>query len=446
MDQLNELSVAVPHNSLITSNCVNSDFTNYFLNSRNCYLVFGGSHNENIMYGKFVVGSKNLMDCLSVGNCELCYEGNSSYGCYGCRFFVQCRNCSDCLMTEECLGCRNCIACFGLRNKEYCFLNKYIGKEKFEELATKYKTLSQMDIVDLKAKLAKLSVDLPHVQSHIYASEGCSGDNVLNCKNCEYAFDATNCEDCKYINFTPFANHCRDGIFSAPGPTEFCYQTCSVVGNSNSMSIFMVWNSGAHIYYSMECHGCSDCFGCVGLKNKKYCIFNKQYSKEEYEKLVGRIIEQMGEDWGQFLDPKLSSFGHNEAVGQEYFQISKEEALKAGFKWRDEENKKYQEATYKIPGVITEVPDDVVDKVLACENCGKNYRIIPEELKFYRLIGIPLPLNCYDCRHMKRIAYRPDFFLHKRKCAKCGKEMESVYAPERPEKVYCEECYLKEVY
>lgn len=45
------------------------------------------------------------------------------------------------------------------------------------------------------------------------------------------------------------------------------------------------------VYYSEECmdssflfdcKGCTNCFGCVNLRNKQYCIFNQQYSKAEY--------------------------------------------------------------------------------------------------------------------------------------------------------------------
>lgn len=35
-----------------------------------------------------------------------------------------------------------------------------------------------------------------------------------------------------------------------------------------------------------DCENCQDCFICGGLKNKKYCFKNEQYSKEEYERLV----------------------------------------------------------------------------------------------------------------------------------------------------------------
>jgi hypothetical protein len=34
----------------------------------------------------------------------------------------------------------------------------------------------------------------------------------------------------------------------------------------------------------------------VGLKYKKYCIYNKEYSKEEYNRIVPEIIAQMIRD------------------------------------------------------------------------------------------------------------------------------------------------------
>ncbi len=40
---------------------------------------------------------------------------------------------------------------------------------------------------------------------------------------------------------------------------------------------------------------CSFCIGCVGLKNKSYCILNKQYTKEEWYVLADQIFTQMNQ-------------------------------------------------------------------------------------------------------------------------------------------------------
>lgn len=39
-------------------------------------------------------------------------------------------------------------------------------------------------------------------------------------------------------------------------------------------------------YFVRDCINCQDCFMCSGLKNKKYCFKNEQFSKEEYENIL----------------------------------------------------------------------------------------------------------------------------------------------------------------
>jgi len=63
------------------------------------------------------------------------------------------------------------------------------------------------------------------------------------------------------------------------------------------------------------------------LNTAKYCILNKQYTKEEYEKLMPKIIEYMEktEEWGEFFPASLSPFGYNETIAMEYFPLTREE-------------------------------------------------------------------------------------------------------------------------
>src|SRR3989338_6400151 len=43
------------------------------------------------------------------------------------------------------------------------------------------------------------------------------------------------------------------------------------------------------VWFSKNCRSCADCFGCVNMRSKKYCIFNEQYSEEEYEKRLAEM-------------------------------------------------------------------------------------------------------------------------------------------------------------
>jgi hypothetical protein len=53
------------------------------------------------------------------------------------------------------------------------------------------------------------------------------------------------------------------------------------------------WSGCSNLIYCFNCDSSSNCFGCIGLRGKSYCIFNVQYTKEEYEGIVAKIIAKM---------------------------------------------------------------------------------------------------------------------------------------------------------
>ncbi|MFA5750560.1 MAG: hypothetical protein WC895_05115 [Candidatus Shapirobacteria bacterium] len=155
---------------------------------------------------------------------------------------------------------------------------------------------------------------------------------------------------------------------------------------------------------------------------------------------------QKDRTWGEFLPAALSPFAYNESVAQEYFPLTKDEIIKRKWRWKALEEKAFSLKMSVIPPDIRGVTDDILRQTLACATCGKQFKIIPQELRFYREMLLPVPLSCHDCRHHRRMALRNPRHLWSRQCAKCGKGIETTYAPDRPEQIYCEECYLKEVY
>jgi len=74
------------------------------------------------------------------------------------------------------------------------------------------------------------------------------------------------------------------------------YDSTCVWNNNHRILFCGGWVSkSSNMFYSYSCQNCQDCFACIGLRNKKYCIFNKQYSREEHEKFVPQIIEKIME-------------------------------------------------------------------------------------------------------------------------------------------------------
>jgi len=188
----------------------------------------------------------------------------------------------------------------------------------------------------------------------------------------------------------------------------------------------------SEVSYSMFCFNSQNLFGCTGLNRKQYCIFNKQYTKEEYEKLVARIAQHMQKtgEWGKYFPATLSAFGYNETFAYDMEPISKDEAINRGFKWAD----------YKQEVGVGE-GDYVV-----CEVTGRPFRLIKQEIEFYKKQGIPLPRVHPDVRIERRYRVRNPNKFWRRACGKCGKNVVTTYDPKRPGVVYCEKCFLEEVY
>ena len=216
---------------------------------------------------------------------------------------------------------------------------------------------------------------------------------------------------------------------------------------------------------------------------------NKQYSKEEYEKLLPRIKEHMdtmpyvGEKgrvykYGEFFPIEISHHAYNETAAQDYFPLSAEATAKAGYRWKNPEPRQYTitMAHDKLPDHIKDVKEDILKQVIGCAHAGKcdeectgAFRIIPQELQFYKQMNISLPRLCPNCRHYQRLKQRNPLKLWHRQCMcdpstgsgqatkyknttehfhgknRCPNEFETSYAPERKEIVYCEQCYNAEV-
>ena len=159
-------------------------------------------------------------------------------------------------------------------------------------------------------------------------------------------------------------------------------------------------------------------------------------------------IDEIGRKYfyGEMLPSELSPWAYNESTAYEWFPLSKGEALEQGFNWRDSDPKEYLNATIKLPEHIKEVSDEILEEILKCETCGKNYQIINKELTFLCRFNLPIPRDCPLCRDRARLKQLNPMQIYDRQCDKCGVEIKTSYAPDRPEIIYCEKCYQQEVY
>lgn len=446
-EQFHELRKIVPRPNLINKNSVNSEYTHHSESNKNTYMGFNVGFCEDCMYiTNFSLYCKNCADCYGVQRCERCYECLDSKNCFNCSYAILSLQCTDSQFLYNCRNVQNSFLCWDLQNKQYHFLNQPYSKEEYQEKLKEWWNGSHLKREEaFKNFLSVVKEKAIHRYAYILASERCTGDLIFNSKNVRDSFFALDSEDCRYCYDMGEMKDCYD-VYE-PYVGELQYETHA--SNNGTMLIgcsICYYNN--NLAYCEFCHDSSDLFGCIGLRHKKYCILNKQYSREEYFSLRQRIIEHMqrGGEYGEFFPMEHSLFAYNESVAQEYYPSTKEQILAEGLQWKEEDKQNYRPATAQLPETISETPDMITTQLLACEECSRNYQILPQELTFYREMHLPPPRKCFFCRHKARLALRNPRQLWKRPCMKCGTPVESNFAPERRETVFCEKCYLEAVY
>jgi len=243
---------------------------------------------------------------------------------------------------------------------------------------------------------------------------------------------------------------------------ELCYNLMGILQCNKSKNCAYVFYCN-EVEYSENCHNLTSAIGCDAIRKGQYMILNKEYSKEEYDKTKKKIDEQMKKEgtYGQFFPPELAPFGFNETLGYEYYPITEQEAKEKGFNWQNKTTGTYGKETIAekdIPETIAEVNEDILNQILVCKDCKKNFRITKAEFDFYKRMNLPLPHKDFECRHQDRMKKRNPRKLWHRKCMcdktnhsnhigdACVNEFETSYSSDRPEIVYCETCYQQEVY
>ena len=468
--QYRELVQKIPHIAIVNDDGIastNCEYTHDVWFSKNCYMLFSAWRVENALYSFLVTAGKDIVDCLNIldpneriyecTSCEKCYQLTHSQFCISCvnsRFLYDCRTCSDCFM------------CTGLRNKRYCIKNTQYSKEEYEKIVAEYRLDTFAGLERAQKEHDAFLLLYPRRYAYITQSFNCVGDVITNSKNVKNAFDMHNAENCRYYDYGASPKDCYDITMS--GELSECYEC--IVGDHSSRNLFGIFSvKSQDIRYCQHCHSSKHLFGCSQIRNSEYCILNKQYTKEEYKKIMVQIVEQMNvmpyKDqngceyrYGEFYPSELSVFGYNESVALDQMPLSREEAFQRHFKWQDRLQITTGKETMKageIPETVSEVCDTIINEVQACIDCGRNYRIVPNELSFYRIMKLPIPRRCFQCRHHARILRRNPLELWHRKCmckkdnhehtGTCSNEFETSYSPDRPEIIYCESCYQKEI-
>jgi len=198
----------------------------------------------------------------------------------------KCANChQDIIVSDNYLKFKFKLFC------DQCYKQYNSNHDNIITDLSKRKDLSQDQIFNnfdsFYQEYLRLLTTFPRLYTSSTHSVNCvNGQYNVNCKNLLSSFDNFDSQDSAYINSCYLINDSIDCDYSYESSNS--YNSVDLDKCSNCAFI----NYGDHLtdcYYCYVCSRSHHLFGCIYLTDKAYCIFNRQYSKEEYEKQVSEL-------------------------------------------------------------------------------------------------------------------------------------------------------------
>ncbi len=292
--ELLKKSIPVPAIT-IGPNTVECEYSDAIYIGKNCYHCFDGYKIFDSMFTNFGWGNK-VVDCEYVTESEKVYECVECTKCYNSTFLIDCNNSTDCHFSSLLNSCSDCFGCVGLTHKKYCIFNRQYSKEEYLK---KVEELKKQEAQKNLKQMLEIKQTIPHPASQQANNENCAyGNYIYGSKNCYWCFNTYYSENSGFTYFSGAAKNCWD-MFQAGGQpdikifSELCYE--NVYTDTCYNSAYLTFSDNCtNCSYSDHLLNCTDCFGCVGLKNKKCCILNNQLNQVQYEKAVKSIKNELG--------------------------------------------------------------------------------------------------------------------------------------------------------
>lgn len=437
----------IPH--VFASNNQNCEYADDWYYSKNCYLCHAGQNNEDCYYSYESDDCKDIYFGVSTFYSELCFDLISSANCFNSLFLLNCKMVQDSAFLYDCRDCSDCLFSSNLRNKRYCIGNKQLTKEEYEKEKAKWDFTSYKTYEKAKQLFSEMMLNTAWLRAlQIDKCEDSSGNFLRECKDCENCYLLSKHENS--------ANDC----FSGPGAKATLDSLGTVGGELTFMSTLPVYSyyamfsfSVSHsrfVEYSAFLQNCQYCFGCCGLVNKKYCIFNKQYSKEEYEVLREKIISHMKKtgEWGNFFPGHFAPNPYQESFSGFHFPLKKPGDL--GFRDADPAERKSVKTAEidAIPDSFKELNAEkekwLTKQIFWDETYQRSFQITRKDIDFAKKMKVPLPHNYYVHHLQNNFSWMPfSGELRETVCAKSGKKIKTNWPAKFDSRVLSEEEYLK---
>jgi hypothetical protein len=452
MDFLYKMRKTFPIPSFLNRDpsCINSEYSSGGRNLKNGYYVSGCYDCEDIWYSGMAGKSRNIMDSRVTNSSEFVYGSFFADHLYKCIYTYFSTDCSNSIFLYDCKNCTDCLGCVNLRNKKYNIFNKQFSKEEYESFIKSITPFSRKKISELEKIFWDLIKQQPINASRNVGSSNVNGVNIRFSNDIFDCVEINNSQNIRHSDSVLSHNDSMDILFSG-GNSHHLYGDINIGSQSSGVRFSISSKFCTDCEFIFNCKNLNDCFMCFGLQNKSYCVLNKQYTKEEYYKIVDSIKVEMlnREEYNDGPGLEFSAQAYNFSLSMVSYPLSDEEIKNiGGYVANDPDTNAGSIDIIKyidVPQTINEVSDDILTKAIQCSVTGRPFRVIKSEVDFYRQMNLPLPIVHPSIRMENQYKVASPGKKYKATCAKCLKDIESIFDTKDNYILYCEKCYQKEV-
>lgn len=425
------------------------------LGDQNSYFVLA-CRSKNSFFG---LNGFDIEDCVLVvyaKNCSRSYNLLRSDRVHNSQVV---RHSQDIMDSSFLFDCRNCSYCFGAtnkRNKQFLWFNEQLTEAEWKKRRAEV-DLGDRRVFDEYFKQFRTLLDGEAVwpENFNIQVENSTGEYLYKVNDCLECFSVQN--DATRIHYGFIIPLGSEDIYCSGGMVNSSdlYFTCGGNNAKNCLFSCLVHHS-QNMEYCYNCHNCENCFGCVGLNRKKYCIFNTQYSEEEYWSLVDKIKCTMMDrgEYGQYMPASIGGSYVWEGASVPFFMTTKEEADKIGIRDYDPNSMgangtAVDPATARKPEQLPDLIDDLdpaewVGKPIWDEEKQRAYAFLEPEIAIYKQLRIPAPKEHFITRLRNIQLEQNTAVFEDVTCFNCSKQIRvAKNHTYKKRKIYCKDCYLQ---
>ncbi|MFH1253503.1 MAG: hypothetical protein V1664_04210 [Candidatus Uhrbacteria bacterium] len=450
-DQMWQLETTVPFEAARNSDVDEESIVTACVKTRKSFLACS-SWVENSFYALTAINSEDNIDVTNCEKISRSFRIGGSQNISDCAFIFESRSCFDSTFLFDCQECESCFGAVNQRHKKFLWFNEQLDEKEYKIRRATVNLSDRRQADEFWHQfLVLVNQEAVWPAVHGYGNIESKGERLFNCVRCEECFfehAATDCYCCRFgvrLENSAYASGSAEAnnyYLTTGGTYGLNLKFCS--------ACFKSLNSE----YCINCNDCEFCFGCVNLKNKKFCVFNKQFSEMEYWLLVDEIKCDMLEkgEYGNFWPAKFSVGGFQYSAGELFIHYSSDQLKQFraiivdpahGQVFAPQIDLSRAREAQEIPDRLVDcqpfVGVSIYDKV-----AGRHYSVLKDEYEVYKNKKLPFPTEHYATRLLRLLDFSYGPISEERVCASCQKITTTYNNQAFPNRrIYCQGCYLK---